>query len=296
MYLDYYGFHTKPFSLLPDAAALYPSKRHTMAMATLEYGLLNLAGFTLLTGEIGSGKTTLIRNLLNLLEDDVTVGVVANTHRSFGGLLQWIVSAFGIQVDSRDNVVLYNAFVDFAIAEYGNNRRVVLVVDEAQNLGAELLEELRVLSNLNTDIDQILQVILVGQPELRDIIKQPGLEQFAQRILVDYHLEALAEWEIEEYIQHRLLYAGGDPKQFDASARRLVAVFSAGIPRVANILCDTALVYGYAGQMRTIGASVMREVIRDKSSSGILPLKKTTGLGSELTIASNNTEEVECKP
>ena len=186
-----------------------------MALTLLEYGLMNQASFSVITGDIGTGKTTLIRQLLKQMERDMVVGLITNTHPSFGELLQWILMAFNIECDSRDKVEMYKTFMDFLIQQYAANRHTVLIVDEAQNMGPQALEELRMLSNINSEKDQVLQVILVGQPGLRENLRDPRLEQFAQRISVDYNLDPLSLDETREYIRHRLSIAGGSPDIFD---------------------------------------------------------------------------------
>ncbi|WP_206609514.1 ExeA family protein [Thiohalobacter thiocyanaticus] len=271
MYEAHYGFREKPFSLLPDPSFLYLSKKHRMALAMLEYGLANQAGFTVVSGGIGTGKTTLIRHLLNNLEQDITVGLISNTHRSFGELLQWILLAFNLDYRDKGKVELYQAFVDFMIQEYARNRRTVLIVDEAQNMAPETLEELRMLSNVNADKDQVLQVVLVGQEELRDTLRRPDLVQFAQRITVDYHLTPLTAGETRDLIRHRLEAAGGDPELFTEEAAAIAHRFSGGVPRLVNLLCDTALVYGYAEQLERIDADLMQEVVREKQAGGLFP-------------------------
>ena len=271
MYEAHYGFREKPFSLLPDPSFLYLSKKHRMALAMLEYGLANQAGFTVVSGGIGTGKTTLIRHLLNHLEQDVTVGLISNTHRSFGELLEWILLAFNLDYRDKGKVELYQTFVDFMVQEYARNRRTVLIVDEAQNLAPETLEELRMLSNVNADKDQVLQVVLVGQEELRDTLRRPDLVQFAQRITVDYHLTPLTPADTRDLIRHRLETAGGDPDLFTDAAAGIAHRYSGGVPRLVNLLCDTALVYGYAEQAERIGAELMEDVVREKQAGGLFP-------------------------
>jgi general secretion pathway protein A len=274
MYETYYGFRSKPFSLLPDPEFLYLSKKHRMALTLLEYGLMNQASFSVITGDIGTGKTTLIRQLLNQMERDTVVGLITNTHQSFGELLQWILLAFNLECPSKDKVDMYKTFMDFLIKQYASNRRVILIIDEAQNMSHPALEELRMLSNVNSEKDQVLQVILVGQPGLRDNLRDPRLEQFAQRIAVDYNLDPLGADETREYIRHRLSIAGGRPDIFDDEACDVMFRYSGGTPRLINLLCDTALVYGYAEQMRRIGKQLAEEVVRDKQQGRIVPLKQ----------------------
>jgi general secretion pathway protein A len=271
VYEGFYGFREKPFSILPDPSFLYFSRKHSMALDLLEYGLMNQAGFNVITGEIGTGKTTLVRFLLNQLEPDITVGLISNTHRSFGELLQWILFAFKLDHRGKEKVEMFQNFLDFLIEQYAQNRRTLLIVDEAQNLSVDTLEELRMLSNVNADKDQVLQVILVGQAGLRDTLRRPELEQFAQRIAVDYHLEALDQQETRAYIYHRIKVAGGGEgiKIFRAAACDAVYEYAQGVPRLINLLCDTALVYGFAEQKLTISPRIVEEVARDKRKGGI---------------------------
>ena len=272
MYREFYNLSEKPFTLLPDPGFLYMSDKHRMAFTLLEYGLMNHAGFTVISGDIGAGKTTLIRHLLDNMDREHTVGLISNTHRSFGELLQWILLAFNLDHAGMNKVEMYQRFVDFIIDEYAHNRRTVLIVDEAQNMSAETLEELRMLSNVNADKDQALQVILVGQNELRETLQRPDLVQFAQRISVDYHLQHLSEIETANYIRHRLKVAGGRRYVFSDAACRAVHRYSNGVPRLINLLCDTALVYGYAEQKQQIDANLVTQVAKEKQAGGIFPM------------------------
>jgi type II secretory pathway predicted ATPase ExeA len=278
MYESFYKLSEKPFTLLPDPGFLYMSDKHRMALTLLEYGLMNHAGFTVISGDIGAGKTTLIRHVLDNMDRDHTVGLISNTHRDFGELLQWILLAFNLEHKDMNKVEMYQRFVDFIIDEYAHNRTTVLIVDEAQNMGAETLEELRMLSNINADKDQALQVILVGQRELRETLQRPDLVQFAQRISVDYHLQALAENETAGYIRHRMEVAGGDPDTFTEMSCKAVHRYSGGVPRLINLLCDTALVYGFAEQKHRIDARLVTDVAREKQAGGIFPTFDEAGL------------------
>jgi type II secretory pathway predicted ATPase ExeA len=168
---------------------------------------------------------------------------------------------------------MYQAFMDYIIDQYARGKRTVLIVDEAQNMAAETLEELRMLSNVNADKDQVLQVILVGQKELRETLRRPDLIQFAQRIAVDYHLDPLLAEETPEYIRHRLATAGGDPELFEAEACARIHAASGGVPRLINLLCDTALVYGFAEQAARIGTELVEDVIREKQQGGLFPIQ-----------------------
>jgi len=270
MYEAHFGLKEKPFSILPDPSFLYLGRKHQMAFTLLEYAIENQAGFAVITGEVGCGKTTLIRHLLNRLSGDITVGMITNTHESFGQLLQWILHAFGLDYgNSRSKVTLYRIFTDFLIAEYAKGRRTLLIIDEAQNLSLAILEELRMLSNINADKDQVLQMILSGQPELKEKLKRQELRQFAQRVAVDYELLPLDAEETAHYVTTRLQIAGRDAPLFTPEAIELLHRHTQGIPRRINILCDMALVYGYAGQQQQIDAELLEEVIGDKARTGI---------------------------
>jgi general secretion pathway protein A len=281
MYRNFYKLREKPFTLLPDPGFLYLSDKHRMALTLLEYGLTNQAGFTVISGEIGAGKTTLIRHLLNNMDQDYTVGLISNTHRSFGELLEWILLAFNLDHRNMNKVEMYQRLIDFIIDEYAKGRRTVLIVDEAQNMDAETLEELRMLSNINADKDQALQIVLSGQRELRDTLRSPALVQFAQRIAVDYHLEPLSEAEVAGYVRHRMEVAGGDPDTFTAKACIAIHRYTNGVPRLINLLCDTALVYGFAEQRRRIDARLITDVAREKQQGGIFPVTVAAELRPE---------------
>lgn len=270
MYESFYGLDERPFSIQPDPDFLYFSLRHSLAYTMLEYGIQSRAGFSVICGEIGCGKTTLIRHLLNSLSHDLTVGLVYNTHQDIADLLEWIMLAFGLKYDGLSHVAMYDEFQKFLIAEYGAGRRAILIVDEAQNLSVGALESLRMLSNINADKDQLLQVILVGQPQLRDLLKRPELNQFAQRVAVDFFIPPLSENEIDLYIRHRLRVAGREAPLFAADAVSLIAQASRGIPRSLNILCDLALVYGFASEATVIDAKLVENVLADRREFGVL--------------------------
>jgi type II secretory pathway predicted ATPase ExeA len=270
MYEAFYGLREKPFSIQPDPEFLYFSKRHALAFTMLQYGIQNRAGFSVICGEIGCGKTTLIRHLLNTLGEELTVGLVYNTHQDIADLLEWIMLAFGQPYEGMSSVARYDAFQRFLINEYAAGRRSVLIVDEAQNLSAGALESLRMLSNINADKDQLLQVILVGQPQLRDLLKRPELQQFAQRVAVDFFIPPLAAQEVARYIQHRLHVAGRNEPLFTEAAIGLITKATRGVPRAINILCDMALVYGFGSDAETIDAMLVGEVLADRRDFGVL--------------------------
>jgi type II secretory pathway predicted ATPase ExeA len=276
MYEQFYKLRERPFALTPDPSFLYLSKQHSFALTMLRYGVQSGAGFCVLTGEVGSGKTLLIRQLLASVQGEVSVGLLNSLPRDADDLLRWVCMAFGIEHAGQDVVSLHQSLVYFLLREYAEGRRAVLIVDEAQNLGADMLEHLRLLSNVNDGKHVVLQTILVGQPELLETLRSPQLRQFAQRIGIDYHLMPLSLEDSIAYVRHRLAVAGGDPGLFSAGAVAQVHHASAGIPRLINQLCDTALVYGFAEQQASIDATLMNQVINERQSGGIFPARDPT--------------------
>jgi general secretion pathway protein A len=276
MYLKYFGLNAKPFAMNPDPAFLYASEQHSAALTMLEYAIESQASFCLLTGEIGSGKTTLIRHLIRMLGDQVTVGLVSNTHQSFKSIHPWALSALGIVPADDSDIAQYEALTDFVIREYGGGRRTLLIFDEAQNLPIRILEELRLLSNVNSESDVALQTLLVGQPELRTKMARPELLQFAQRIAVDFHLQSLSLKEATAYVRHRLRIAGGSEDLFERRAVKLIHRKSGGIPRVMNQLCDLALVYAFAERRDRVGAGLVAQILKDRHVGRAAPLSASS--------------------
>lgn len=280
MYERHFGFKKKPFSLTPDPEFLYLSRQHMMAMTMLEYGLESAAAFSLLTGEIGSGKTTLLRRLLRGLGDQVMVGLISNTHANFKSIHPWALSALNIAADDS-SVAQYEGLVKTLIEQYARGRRTLLVIDEAQNLSLEVLEELRLLSNVNSESDLVLQILLIGQPELRRKLARPELQQFAQRVSVDFHLRPLDRTETRAYINHRLEIAGGRPVRelFLEDAIEFVHARTNGVPRLINQLCDFALIYAYADGKRSIDADLVAQVLRDRRNGIAMPGQEAVPAG-----------------
>jgi general secretion pathway protein A len=271
MYERHFGFRAKPFSLTPDPAFLYPSRQHAMGMTMLEYGLESQAAFSLLTGDIGCGKTTLVRRLLRGLGDRVVVGLISHTHAQFKSIHSWALAALGVVAADDSEVGQYSALADSFVGQYARGRRTLLIIDEAQNLSVQVLEELRLLSNVNSERDLILQVLLVGQPELREKLSRPEMIQFAQRVSVDFHLKPLDRTETHAYVRHRLEVAGGAPALFAADAIELVHARTKGVPRLVNQLCDFGLLYAFADGRRTIDADLIAQVLRDRGNGVALP-------------------------
>jgi general secretion pathway protein A len=273
MYEAFYQLREKPFSILPDPDLIYWGKMHSMAFTMLEFGVMNNAGFTVITGEIGSGKTTLVRHLLRKINPNMTVGLISNSPQGRQELLQWILMSLEQPFDG-EYPYLFKRLQDFLYGQYATGRRTILIIDEAQNLEPEALEHLRMISNINADKFQILQLILVGQPQLRDLLLAPKLHQFAQRISSDFHLRPLDEREVANYIAFRLQAVGSPRPLFTNEACSLVAFASGGVPRMINVLCDTALVYGFANDQKVISDQIVKDVIADKQQYSIFPVKK----------------------
>jgi type II secretory pathway predicted ATPase ExeA len=269
MYEAFYKFSARPFNTSPDPQFLYWADSHSMAFTMLRYGLMAQSSISVLTGEIGSGKTTLLRQLLREIPADLEVGLVSNMQAGRGELLHWAMMALGQPVEAQSYVQIFKQFQDHVIKSYAQGRRVVLVFDEAQNLDVATLEELRMLSNINADENDLLQLILVGQPQLRELLGRPELEQFSQRISADFHLKTLNRVETEAYITHRIAVAGGTWRIFPPRTCVLIHAATRGVPRLVNILCDLCLVYGFAAEERVIGEDLLIEFLEGVSSRRI---------------------------
>jgi general secretion pathway protein A len=265
MYLRHFNFKTKPFAMNPDPAFLFPSEQHSQALTMLEYAMESQAAFCVLTGEIGSGKTTLVRHFIRSCGDRVAVGLISNTHENFRSIHPWALSALGITARDGSEIAQYEALTEFFVREYGRGRRTLLIFDESQNLSIQTLEELRLLSNLNSEGDIALQILLVGQPELRLKMARPELRQFSQRVAVDFHLQSLSLSETDAYIRHRLTVAGGNDALFQPAAIAYIHKLAGGIPRLVNRLCDLSLVYAFAEGRELVDAALLAQVFQDHS-------------------------------
>lgn len=266
MYEEFYALKERPFSLLPDPDFLYLSPQHKLARAYLEYGVSQRVGFVVLTGEVGTGKTTLIKSLLKSRERNQRLGVLYQTSVSAEDLLEVLLKEFEVRGHYHSRTTRLAAFNQFLLTAYGRGEHVVLLVDEAQNLGPQALEELRLLSNLQTEKEHLLQVILVGQPGLRDRLRHPALRQLAQRVAVHYHLIPLNLQETKEYINFRLARAGGSGI-FTESALDKLYEYTKGVPRRLNAWCDLALVAGFAEGRQEIDGEFIDTVIAAQGGS-----------------------------
>ena len=269
MYEQFYGLSGRPFLTVPDPDFLYWSETHTLAFTMLRYGLVSRAPITVITGEIGSGKTTLLRQLLREVPVELEVALVSNMQAGRGELLHWVMMALGESPGSATYVDLFRRFQDHVIARYAAGKRLVLIFDEAQNLGVDALEELRMLSNINADKDELLQLVLVGQPQLRDLLARPELVQFSQRISSDFHLNTMEAPEVRAYIAHRLTTAGAAWRIFPERTCDLIHAATRGVPRLVNILCDLCLVYGFSAERKVIEEPLLREFLSSAQRRGI---------------------------
>ena len=273
MYESFYGLSAKPFRLRPDPHFFYGSKGHKRAMAYLEYGLSQGEGFIVITGEVGAGKTTLVRNLFNNLPSEQIVAAhIVNTHLDSDDTLRMVVSAFGLPYENFSKADLLTRLEAFLRASDAQGRRALLVVDEAQNLKPGTVEELRMLSNFQTDDKCLLQTFLIGQPEFRTTLHSPGMQQLRQRVIASYHLGPMDEAETQAYIEHRLATVGwkGDPS-FSHPAYAAIYTYTGGIPRKVNTLCDRLLLNGFLEEIHAFSEEDVADVIGDINQEFELP-------------------------
>lgn len=279
MYLDFYGLDERPFKLTPDPKFLYQTAVHREVLAQLLYGVQQSKGFMVLTGEVGTGKTTLLQALLKRLDESAAVAFVFNSTLPFDGLLEYVLEDFGINKPTYSQAQRLFALNNFLIERRRVGQTTVLILDEAQNLDAKTLEQVRLLSNFETPNEKLLQIVLVGQPELRAKLNLPELRQLKQRIALSSNIRPLAADEVQQYIRTRLRIAKArDLGIFTDSAVARIASYSGGIPRVVNIVCDHCLVIGYADQERRIGRSIVDQAI-STLEEGSLPRRRTRRTG-----------------
>jgi type II secretory pathway predicted ATPase ExeA len=265
MYLEHFGLQDQPFRLTPDSRFLYLSEAHAQAKAYMEYTIWNRDSFVIITGEIGSGKTTLIQKVLEELDQDVVVAKIHQTQLAEVQFLQALLAEFGVEAYNARKVQLLKMLNRYLEEQNRGGRRVVLVVDEAQNLSPRVLEEIRLLSGLETDREASLNVILCGQPELAKTLDGEGMEQLAQRVRLRFHLEALAESEMQDYIDHRLHMAGLalDRKIFPPELMAKIYEYTNGIPRLVNTLCDTALTCAFVEELDDVTGEALDAAIKE---------------------------------
>jgi len=258
--------------MTPEPSNLYPGQPHVKAWSVLEYGLSNRSGIIVLTGEVGSGKTTLIKRLINETQNQLSIGLISNTHKSIKDLISWVLIAFNQPVKEGSEAESYQQLLQFLEQAYQARRHAVLIVDEAQNLDPNALEELRLLHNLNSENKMLLQLVLIGQPPLLNTLKREELSQLVQRVAVNYHLKPLNLVETIQYIQHRLSSSGGNKDLFSHHASATIFYYSGGTPRIINALCDLTLTYGFSVEAETIDPGLVLEVVRSKQESGLFPM------------------------
>jgi general secretion pathway protein A len=272
MYERFYNLRERPFNLSPDPEYLYPSRVHSEALGHLRYGIEGRAGFVVITGEIGSGKTTLLQTTLRGIDRRTSVARLVSTRFDDRELLEAVLLDFGLDPPpGRSKPYLLRDLARFLVDQRRSGRLALLVIDEAQNLGPAALEEIRMLSNLETEKSKLIQIVMVGQPNLHDLLDEPELEQLRQRVTVRYHLRGLDPGETAAYINHRLRKAAiGAPLVFPAEATDLIGRASGGLPRKINVIADAVLLFGYGEDKRTIDAALVREVIEELETTGVL--------------------------
>jgi type II secretory pathway predicted ATPase ExeA len=264
MYQNFFGLHEKPFSIAPDPRYLYMTDQHREALAHLLFGIGDEGGFILLTGDIGTGKTTICRSLLNQLPDNADIAFIVNPRLSVNELLQSICDELGIDyTDSSSIKVLVDKLNQFLLEGYASGRNTILIIDEAQNLADEVLEQLRLLTNLETSEKKLLQLILLGQPELNDKLAQDNLRQLAQRVTARFHLQPLSAEETTAYIKHRLHIAGFRGELFSRAALKHIHSESRGVPRLVNVICDRSMLGAYTKDSIEVEYPIVLEACKE---------------------------------
>jgi general secretion pathway protein A len=282
MYAAYFGLKENPFSLSPEPRYLFLSEQHRDALNCMIYGIKEKKGFVLISGDIGTGKTTICRSLINLLDDSVETALIFNTAISDLDLLETVIGEYGIAIisGSKTKKNYIDVLNDFLLRNFAAGKTAVLVIDEAQNLSHGVLEQIRMLSNLETETEKLIQIILIGQPELNNTLMLPALRQLNERITVRYDLKPLSSPEVREYIQHRLMVAQGPGSiKFTKGAFSLIYTFTEGIPRRINALCDRALLIAYTKNVSKIDRKIVKLAVHD---IGINYFQKTMSSGRKI--------------
>ncbi|VAW57580.1 hypothetical protein MNBD_GAMMA07-1699 [hydrothermal vent metagenome] len=261
MYTEHFGLKDYPFRITPDTDYLYMSPAHSRAKAYMDYAIFNREGFVVITGEIGSGKTTLVKKLLMELDENVVVAKIFQTQLDEVELLQAILVEFGLNPFSAKKVELLNMLNQFLVNTHLDGKQVLLLIDDAQNLSKRVLEEITMLSSVETQKEKILHVILLGQPELNHVLEAPDMEQLLQRVSLRYHVRALSRPEIKDYVEHRLRVAGVDELLFEEDVYDIIHEYTGGIPRLINTLCDTSLTCAFADDVYVINNAQLKVAI-----------------------------------
>ena len=276
MYEKFYEFKEKPFNTTPDSKFFFPSDKHTEALSRLIYAINERKGFIVITGEIGVGKTTVCRTLLNRLDVNTKVATITNTHLTCKELITEILDELEVEYTRGTKQRLLSQLNEHLIKQLTSDINTVLIIDEAQNLSPKVLEEVRMLSNLETEKEKLIQIILIGQPQLKAKLNNPNLIQFKQRIAVNFHIPALGKEETQKYIKHRLELASSNGIDiFTSKAIDIIYEVSQGIPRVVNLICDWALISGYTDNIKKITQGIIEEVTKDMDIDNPDKKKKT---------------------
>lgn len=294
MYHKFYGFKEAPFNMTPNSRFFFESSRHLEALSTLIYAIESRKGFVVITGDIGSGKTTVCRTLLNKLSASTQTALITNTHIGGKDLLSTVLDDFEVEYTHGSKARLLSQLNQYLIEQMRNDHNVVLIIDEAQNLKPAVLEEVRMLSNLETENEKLIQIIFMGQPELKKKLALPKLEQLRQRIAVYYHLTPLTEEDTLKYITHRLFIASEtERKYFTDEALRMIYQFSKGVPRLINQICDSALLNGFIYEKGMIDEKLMQEVIHESPTQQITsaPKAQRNDLDQEFERIVEGTQE-----
>jgi putative secretion ATPase (PEP-CTERM system associated) len=294
MYEKHFHLRERPFALSPDPDYLYPSRVHKEALGYLRYGIEGHAGFVVITGEIGSGKTTMLQSLLGRLDRNTAVARIVNTMLEPRELLEAIMLDFGLDPTGLGKPAMLHRLADFLVQQRQAGRLTLLVIDEAQNLTLPALEEIRMLSNLETEKSKLIQIILVGQPELREKLRLPQLEQLRQRITVSYHLQPLDADETSRYINHRLKRAAvGAPLEFPPDVTELIHRRSGGVPRIINVIADATLLFAYGLDRREVDVPIAEEALAELDATGVLASYQTEGARAAVASAVSVAEAQE---
>jgi len=271
MYNRHFGFNEAPFNMTPNPRFFFQSAKHTEALSTMIYAIEQRKGFVVITGEIGSGKTTVCRALLNQLDAQTETALITNTHLTAKDLICTVLEEYGVEYKPGSKARLLSQLNQYLIDQLSQDRNVVLIIDEAQNLSASVLEEVRMLSNLETDNEKLIQIIFLGQPELKDKLSLPRLEQLRQRIAVYFHLSPLSREDAIRYIRHRMRIASNSDRTFfTPEALEEIYRFTKGVPRMINHICDSALLSGFIYGVDTVDEKIVREVIDESPTAQLL--------------------------